>query len=689
MMSNGALFYKADLHIHSYGLGTGSFDVTDISNTPQAIVDTAIEKGLKVISITDHNQYLNSQIAVQYAKDKDILVIPGIEVSTTQGHLLLYFETIEKLQRFYIGLTFNQDNSICNQGIVECLNSAERLDGIGVLAHITLDSGFEKVINRFGPHMEQIFMCKNLLGLEITNKNEVRLYTDEDDNAEHKKLLSIWRDSLDNKLHRDFAKLMSSDSHELIKLGNNAEGNNRLTRLKMPTLTFRSFHIALMSSESRVRLEDEIPVRRPIIKHIKLEGGLLEGLDIELSPNLTCIIGSRGAGKSTLLESIREATGNKSFSKVCDSEVWPQNIILDYTDEADQTQTFQREKNANVVNRSDPNFGITAIPIKSYGQGDTASTIQHSEENPQVIINFLDAFLDLDLLKTQDSEYVDLLRSNQSEMNKLRINIVSLPDAKKALENERRKLKAMEQTKAAEIVKLHNALLQERDFRKTLIQELRNLVKTYRDILGNTDLFEKVAEMSDDRIVVGKEYFSNVKSIINAFSILVSSKSKELNDALNEKIAELNTQLELWNAKESEIQGKIDDKKQELIQQGIPFDLGKINQISKDIIDYEKKVTKLQDEQKQLAELLKERQELIQNRQENKKEITRKRLAFAKKINDSLKASVDDFFVTIKYTESIYSPEFEDTLKTLMGWRTSQVMKTSVLAKNIGIYDFV
>ena len=587
-MSNGALFYKADLHIHSYGSSGGSFDVTDVSNTPQAIVDTAIEKGLKVISITDHNQYFNSLNAVQYAKDKDILVIPGIEVSTTQGHLLLYFETIEKLQRFYMGLTFNGDNSICNQGIVECLNSADVLGGIGVLAHISLDSGFEKVINRFGPHMDQIFRCKNLLGLEITNKNEAHLYTDDDDSVEHKKLLNLWRESLDNKLHRDFAKLMSSDSHELIKLGNNAEGNNRLTRLKMPTLTFRSFHIALMSSESRVRLEEEIPVQRPIIKHIKLDGGLLEGVDIELSPNLTCIIGSRGAGKSTLLESIREATGNKSFSKVCDSEVWPQNILLDYTDEAGQTQTFQREKNASVVNRSNPDSGITSIPIESYGQGDTASTIQHSEENPQVIINFLDAFLDLNLLEAQDSEYIELLRSNQSEMNKLRINIVSLPDAKKALENECRKLKAMEQSKAAEIVKLHNALLQERDFRKTLIDDLNNLVKTYRDILGDTNLFDKVAEMSDDRIVVGKEYFFNVQRIINAFSVLVSSKSKELNDALTEKISELKAQLGLWNAKESEIQGQIDDKKQELIRQGIPFDLGKINQISKDIIDYEK-----------------------------------------------------------------------------------------------------
>ena len=663
-MSNGALFYKADLHIHSYGPDTGSFDVTDVSNTPQAIVDTAIEKGLKVISITDHNQYINSQIAVQYARGKDILVIPGIEVSTTQGHLLLYFETIDKLQRFYVGLTFNHDNSICNQGIVECLNSAERLGGIGVLAHITLDSGFEKVINRFGPHMEQIFMCKNLLGLEITNKNEAHLYTDEDENSEHKKLLNLWRDSLDNKLHRDFAKLMSSDSHELIRLGNNAEGNNRLTRLKMPTLTFRSFHIALMSSESRVRLEDEIPVQRPIIKHIKLEGGLLDGVDIELSPNLTCIIGSRGAGKSTLLESIREATGNKSFSKVCESEVWPQNILLDYTDEAGQTQTFQREKNASVVNRSDPDSGITSIPIESYGQGDTASTIQHSEENPQVVINFLDAFLDLKLLEAQDSEYIELLRSNQSEMNKLRINIISLPNAKKALENERRKLKAMEQSKASEIVKLHNAL------RKTLIDDLNKLVKTYRDILGDTNLFDKVAEMSDDRIVVGKEYFFNVQRIINAFSVLVSSKSKELNDALAEKISELKTQLGLWKAKESEIQGQIDDKKQELIQQGIPFDLGKINQISKDIIDYEKKVAKLQDDQKRLVELLKERQELIQERQKNKREITRKHLAFAKKINENLKTSVDDFFVSIKYAESLYSPDFEDTLKTLMGWRT-------------------
>ena len=688
-MNQGALFYKADLHIHSFGEGMGSYDVTDTTNTPQAIVDTAIAKGLKIISITDHNEIMNSIVATQYASGKDILVIPGIEVSTTQGHLLLYFDTIDSLRQFHGCLSFNKEKTLSFQGITECLQKAEDYGGIGVLAHITLDSGFEKTIQRFGPQMEQIFKCKNLLGLEITSKSEIDLYTDNDTNADHKRLLTIWRETNNNKLHLDFAKLMSSDSHELIKLGNNADGNNRLTRIKMPELSFRSFKNALLSSESRVRLEDTIPVERPIIKHVKIEGDLLDGVDIDLSSNLTCIIGSRGAGKSTLLESIRETTGNHTSSRLCDSEVWPQVITLDYLDEVGQVITLQREKNGHVENRTDSINGITEIAIESYGQGDTANTIQHSEDNPQVLVDFLDAFLPLGLLKQQDEYYREQLRENQSEMRKLRINLAALPEAQKALENERRKMKIQEDSKASEIVKYHNALLKEREFRKDLIQDLNNLVSTYKDILGDDSVFEKVAAMKDDSIVVGKDYFSAVKSIVEDFGRLVSEKSTELNTSLNEKIRKLQEQLQLWKQKETDIQGRIDLKKNELIQQGIPFDLGKINQIAKDIIDYEKKVSKLQEDQKKLQDLTKKRKDIILQRLNNKKEINRAHLAFAQRINDSLKNSVDDFYITVKYDNGLYSPDFESTLKDLMGWRTSQVPKARVIAKSISVYDFI
>lgn len=44
-------------------MGMGSYDVNDITNKPNAIVDTSIAKGLKVISIADHNEIMNIMAA--------------------------------------------------------------------------------------------------------------------------------------------------------------------------------------------------------------------------------------------------------------------------------------------------------------------------------------------------------------------------------------------------------------------------------------------------------------------------------------------------------------------------------------------------------------------------------------------------------------------------------------------------
>ena len=70
-----------------------------------------------------------------------------------------------------------------------------------------------------------------------------------------------------------------------------------------------------------------------------------------------------------------------------------------------------------------------------------------------------------------------------------------------------------------------------------------------------------------------------------------------------------------------------------------------------------------QPEQKKLQELLKERKELIRLRMANKKEIYKHHLLFSQKITASLKNSVDNLFISIKYLEGRYSPEFENTLK--------------------------
>jgi predicted metal-dependent phosphoesterase TrpH len=58
--------------------------------TPEAIVDTAISKGHSIISITDHNEIQNSNTAINHSIEKAMLVIPGIEVNKTQGHVLSF-----------------------------------------------------------------------------------------------------------------------------------------------------------------------------------------------------------------------------------------------------------------------------------------------------------------------------------------------------------------------------------------------------------------------------------------------------------------------------------------------------------------------------------------------------------------------------------------------------------------------
>ena len=70
-IKSGANFVRADLHLHTFGAG-GSFDVIDNTMTPENIVDTAIEKGLSVISITDHNEIDNIKRALTHSEGKNI-----------------------------------------------------------------------------------------------------------------------------------------------------------------------------------------------------------------------------------------------------------------------------------------------------------------------------------------------------------------------------------------------------------------------------------------------------------------------------------------------------------------------------------------------------------------------------------------------------------------------------------------
>lgn len=76
----------ADLHVHT----TYSYDGTATVN---AVLRRAREIGLNVIAITDHDEMRGALEAVQLASRYGIEVIPGIEITTSEGDLLALFIT--------------------------------------------------------------------------------------------------------------------------------------------------------------------------------------------------------------------------------------------------------------------------------------------------------------------------------------------------------------------------------------------------------------------------------------------------------------------------------------------------------------------------------------------------------------------------------------------------------------------
>lgn len=141
--SAGATFFRADLHVHCFG---GSHDVADTTMTPEAVVATAVAENLSLVAIADHNEISCVERAIAAAQGTSVLVVPAIELSTIQGHLLCYFPTLAILRRFHGQLSLVDSGlptSRCQQSMLECLNLVQQLGGFGILAHVDSPAGLE------------------------------------------------------------------------------------------------------------------------------------------------------------------------------------------------------------------------------------------------------------------------------------------------------------------------------------------------------------------------------------------------------------------------------------------------------------------------------------------------------------------------------------------------------------------
>jgi PHP family Zn ribbon phosphoesterase len=169
----------ADFHIHSTLSPCGSLEMS-----PKKIVETAIQKGINFIAVTDHNAYKNSIQISKFVERNLIHALYGMEIQTSEEvHLLALFDSVEKVKEFgniiyehlpnvpnnpdYFGdqvvvdeneeiIKFEEKlliNSI-DLNLDEVLNLVELYEGISILSHV--NAAHFSIVSQLG------FIPKNL-----------------------------------------------------------------------------------------------------------------------------------------------------------------------------------------------------------------------------------------------------------------------------------------------------------------------------------------------------------------------------------------------------------------------------------------------------------------------------------------------------------------------------------------------
>lgn len=328
--AHGCSFYKADLHIHTpasrcYDSRTRKDDLEYFR-----ILDTAIDQGIRILAITDHNTFLGyfrlrqlledlkAEDGQAYGRYHRLLILPGVEITIQGTHVLAIFPTSKSKQELdqllvKIGIR-DVDSGDTEQYVSEVtyprlLSKIQSSGGLPILAHADAAEGLlEQVLTRsrsetafvgHGKSVADIVKSSDLIGISL---NDAR---------SRPKLVNLLKQQAYRRKEGCPAIIQCSDSHSSSPDASPSGKpiGSRYSYVKLSELSWEGLRLALLDPDMRVF--DEPPqLDHPCILGVAINGGYLGGpkqtyQSFPLNQSLNCVIGARGTGKSTLLDVIQ------------------------------------------------------------------------------------------------------------------------------------------------------------------------------------------------------------------------------------------------------------------------------------------------------------------------------------------------------------------------------------------------
>lgn len=332
----GSKWYKCDLHLHT----TASQCFQDQAVSAKEWVERAIQQGLDCVAVTDHNTGVNIDLIKAAAKEFNLVVFPGVEITcdTSKIHLLILFDVDKSsadIRDFLVRADikaddFGKQTASTNKSIFEITKLAQQDGAIVIPAHIDEYNGLESVSVK---NLEQYFTEYNIKAVQVVHsefttddfepnnnhlmKQRLNDYYNNPKLPIDDSVLKKWYTPVKIAKEKNLALLTFSDNpHEPKNPKHGLWGiGQRFTWIKMDEcINLESLRQAFLLPESRIKndfLKKHTPYKFPDlwIKSISIENSTLTQknvpLKINFNPQMNTIIGGRGSGKSSVLRFIR------------------------------------------------------------------------------------------------------------------------------------------------------------------------------------------------------------------------------------------------------------------------------------------------------------------------------------------------------------------------------------------------
>ncbi|WP_343009334.1 TrlF family AAA-like ATPase [Clostridium celatum] len=570
----GNRWYKCDLHLHT----PASECFEDKSITPQQFLDVVIENDIKCIAITDHNTAGWIDNIRDVAKEKDIVVFPGVEVtcSDSKVHLLILFEIDYpkiKIEDFLVKINIDRElfgttDAHSNKSISEVAKVANEVGAVVIPAHIDDYNGVGIVSSQA---RREFLNLENINVVQMVNEELISNTNNLNNKEIQESLLKKYNNNISAT---DIKKFIACDK-ELEDLGKgiltfsdnpNAEGESKhgvwgigkqYSYIKMsenPTLEslrqaflFPQYRIknCFEEKKSKIRMP-QLWIKKINIKDIELLGK--EALEVVFNPQLTTIIGGRGSGKSTV---VRFLTAAFAKSRIRDLDEIYKEFISFY--QVKNKESGVLKESTVITIEVVKNNVLYKIILKDFKTGDIYKVViskYNSETND---------FEEITGILPDDIFGVDIYNQKQiyelaKNTNSLRDKIDSLIDGIEDKKAEASNLIVDYKKQYANIVEIKEKIKNKKKVELEL-KDIQEKIDTYKSS-GINDIIEKFKFLESQRVFMLKQEKElqdkqkELDNIVSGFE-LESIEESYLEGEYKEEL------LELINKKNLEYKGLI------------------------------------------------------------------------------------------------------------------------------------